>query len=113
MIELLDAESVYESAKFYGNTYGISDLKYLLTIKSFQKVIPLSIALKTKTPFVEGEKLILQYPVISYVYAVKVLKNRFKLGEKTIKESNYSELYCEFLKSILTDEEYIVFKLEY
>ena len=60
-----------------------------------------------------GEESISTDARCSYIYALEILKNRFVLGEPSIKTSYLAYDYENFLKTVLTPEEFVLFKLEY
>ena len=56
-----------------------------------------------KGRFIEGERRITNDPIYSYCYARDIIKDAFPLCHDRIFNSEYRDLYLEFLKSINYD----------
>ena len=88
--------------------------------------------LVVKGRFPEGEEAISKDAYFSVIYAVRCLKGRFLLGEEKIKTfkkyssavhfrtrygepypSDYYNYYCTKMSELLTDDELVLFKLEF
>ena len=96
-------DQIIEKAKEYKKVKKLEEVYTQKQIKAFSKYASYSYlyALDVlKGRFRLGEKAISKDAEYSYIYALNILKGRFELGEKTISQDvEYSYLYaCDVLK---------------
>lgn len=74
--------------------------------KDASKLCFLYAKIRLRKPFPEGEPLIALNAHYSYEYATKILKDRFPMGEKIIKNSDFEREYKKFVEKIGKLDEY-------